>query len=408
MRILFLCPLSYIGSMAFAHEPIVEFARRGHRVDVVAPAQADPPVGFASCNVRIFPFHRTTTALRALHVGFFGQAWKQARGNQYDLVVGLSQVGLIAAWQISRWIGVRYVFFNDELWFGNERTTASGRIYGRALKCIERKANRDALFTVTQDARRGRVLSLANHIPPTRIRYVPNSRAGSASSVSSTYLHQRLGIPSGDQVILWLGGLALQWGQLRLAHEAQQWPEPLRLVFHLGRNKLDGPRQRLLTCHGRGRVHVSSGALSYGEVERLAQGATIGLGLYDDEGVNTRLMGAASGKINLYLQSGVPCIVNNYRGLRWLQDCGAGICVEDTRDVFPAAQSILSDLAGYRQRALEAFRTHVNFDRSFQAIAEEIEGVVFRRPSAAPPPHSTEPDGPRAGPNISNPAAETK
>ena len=252
-----------------------------------------------------------------------------------------------------------------------------GKIYGFFIKKLERIANRRVLFTVTQDQLRGRILAKLNHIPLETLRYLPNSRSGNAKISKSFYMHDRCGFSHDTKILLLLGGLSPGDGAIELARSTERWPPYYRLVFHLPNRPMSGYAKSILACHGFGKTFVSSEPIPYEQVDYLSMSAAIGLGLYADKGPNARCMGASSGKINLFLQSGVPCIVSNFEGLRWVEENGAGLCIDSTSEVLFAAQRIFSAYGKYQQQSVDTFDKLLNFDQAFEPIVEELE-EIFR------------------------------
>ena len=376
LGILMLCPLRYVASMAFVMESIVAFAKRGHSVDVLVSDDADPAFQCDHPHVRTFTFRDGSVRRGLQYRELLKTAHLLARKERYDLTIGLSQMGLIVAASIRKRFGIPCVFYNDEIWFGNERHSLLGNAFGYTMKFFERRANQQVLFTVTQDPGRGRFVSEVNRISMDSLRYLPNSRAGGAQISGSTYMHERFGFPLDTKIVLWLGAVRQKEGALELAYEARNWPQDYRLVFHFHTNRPPPYMQEVIDCHGQGQVYVSRAPIPYKEVEPLVGSATIGLGIYEDLGPNIRFLGASSGKINQYLRNGIPCIVSNYEGLSWIEQSGAGICVEDASFVLETAKTIVDSYSDYQRRAVSTFDERLSFDNAFAAIAEEIETLL--------------------------------
>lgn len=373
LRILILCPLKYVASIAFVMESIVGFANRGHKIDVLVSNHSDPSFSCDHENVRMYTY-RDHERLRGLqYLEFIKTAILCAKTRRYDLVIGLSQMGLIAAVLIKKRFGIPCVFYNDEIWFGNERHTLLGNMFGYGMKFLERRANQQVMFTVTQDPERGRFLADVNHISMESLRYLPNSRTGSAQISTSTYMHDRFGFPPDTKIILWMGSVSPGDGALGLARNTDWWPKDWRLVFHFRSENFDPYKKKVIECNDRGSTYVSMKPVPYSEVDELIASATIGLGIYADKGINARYIGSSSGKINLFLKSGIPCIVPDFEGLRWVEESGAGLSVEDSSCVFKAAIKIVKDYKKYQRDCIKTFESRLSFDNAFEPIAIKIE-----------------------------------
>jgi hypothetical protein len=242
------------------------------------------------------------------------------------------------------------------------------------MKWLERRANRGAAFTVTQDPLRGRYLAEVNRVPIESMRFLPNSPRGPALRQPSALLHEHLRLPAAARIVLWCGRIWFGDGADELATSALRWPSDLFLVFHFpAYSRISAPRRRIMDMHGQGQVRVTDLQLGFQELEPLFRSAFVGIVLYEGTTLNLRLIGHSSGKLNSFLRVGVPCVVNNYEGLRWVQEGGAGIAVDGPQAVQDAVQRIVSDYAVFSQAALGLFERELSFSRKFAAIAAEME-----------------------------------
>lgn len=371
LHILMVCPLPYVGSIAFVMESIVALADRGYRVDVLVSDDTVPAFQCDHPHVRTFTFRDRAMRRGMQYFELFKRARVLAAKERYDLTIGLSQSGLIVSAWLKKRFGIPCLSYNDEIRFGNERRSLIGNIFGYTMKLLERRANREVIFTVTQDYERGHLLSKTNRISMDSIRFLPNSRMGRAQVSESTYMHERFGFPPDAIIVLWMGMARPRDGALELAREAVDWPKGYRMVFHVRTDRPTPYVRQLMEYHGEGQTYVSSKPIPYEEVGDMAGSATVGLGVYADEGVNTRYMGFSSGKINTYLKAGVPTIARNFEGLRWVEASGAGLCVEDTSGVFEAVKQIVANYRTFQMKSIEAFDSLLSFDNAFTAIIEE-------------------------------------
>lgn len=373
LNILILCPLSYVGSMAFVMESIYSFAERGHFVDVLVSDDCDPPFDITGKNLRTI-YYRDKTVFRGInYIELFKEAWLISKNVNYDLIIGISQIGLIIAAILNRNYKIPYISYNDELWFGNERHTFFGNILGYTLKIIERFANKRVIFTVTQDYERGKILSKVNKINLNSIRHLPNARAGIAEISSSTFLHKLLGLNINTKIILWMGAVSPGDGALELAGATEDWPENIILVFHFRSKKYSPYMQQILEFNGKGKTIISTNPLPFNDVDSIVKSASIGLGLYAEKGLNTEYMGFSSGKINSFLRFGIPVIVKNFKGLNWVLDSGVGISLDNSLGVLNAIKEILRDYVTFQTNSINFYNSILSFDKNFRKISDEIE-----------------------------------
>lgn len=379
MNILLLAPLRYVAALPFVVSTIQQVANNGHRIDVIVSNKLNPGLTIKSKNIRIVQYNDSIKEKGLKYIYFVQKALQTVRKWKYDIIIGLSPVGLIAAAYISKRYSVPYIYYNDEISYGDERHTMLGNMFGYTIKCLERIANKRALFTVTQDSLRGRHVAELNRIPMESLRFLPNSKLGKAKCRNSNYAHNRFGFQCNDKIILWMGSAAPRGGALELALNATKWPKGWRMLFHLRCNTKMPYIREILKCHKQGAVYVSSELLSHEDADELVNSASIGLGFYPNDGINHRCIGASSGKINHQLKNGIPCVVGNLEGLKWIEENKAGICVDDTIQVFEAAKKILKDYDGYRLRAVETFEKHLSFDRAFKPILKEMREKADNR-----------------------------
>lgn len=379
LKVLFVVPLRTAATMNFISGSIMGFSERGHRVDVLVSDVCHPPFDVSGPNINVLYYKDSRTSLfRGLFPGLISRSFRCAENRKYDLIVGVSQIGLIIAGLLHKRYRIPYIFFNDELWFGTERGTALGNMYGLFLKTLERRANRNAIFTVTQDPVRGKFLSKINSISMSSLRFLPNSPPGKAEWKPSTYLHQKLGIPSQSRIILWPSTVRGGDGGLELAQQAVCWPSDLAMVFHMPSSKGSKFVRQICALNRKGRVYVSLDPLPIEKVEEVFRSASVGIVFYRDAGINNEFLGFASGRINSFLRYGVPCIANECVGLRWLQDSKAGVLVKNSLGVLNAVQLVLSHQEGFRDLCIQQFEKHLSFSKAFCSICEELERAAVR------------------------------
>jgi hypothetical protein len=363
--------------MAFAMESVLSLAERGHKIDLVVNKHCEPKLEIQHPNIIIHEYQKDKFNRVSQYYLFHKLAMQVAIEKKYHLVIGLSQIGLIVAAYIGWKLKVPYIFFNDEIWFGNERPTFIGKLCGHLMKFFERKANRNALFTVTQDPMRGKFLASVNKIQTKTLRYLPNSKRGQSQIRNVHTLYDMLGITYEKPIILWIGGVSPNDGALELAQEATNWPDIFYMVYHFRTDKLSPYMNEIKKFNGVGQVLISDKTVSYEDTINIFASATIGLGFYADRGINARFIGHSSGKINSFLQAGIPCIVRDFEGLRWVEEDGAGVCVKGASDVLDAGKRIIKQYALYQKSSVNSFNNRLAFESCFSQIMDEIEEKVI-------------------------------
>lgn len=373
-RILFILPDSAFASMQFIVESIKAFAESGYQVDLLACESHDPPFGVEHPNIKMYYFHKPrlkgTYRFTCLYWAF-----ALCRKNRYNFIIGVSQAGLLIAELLRRFGKAKNViFYNDEIWLGTERDSWSGNLLGLFLKVLERRANKHVSMTVTQDMKRGRLLALVNDIAMTSIFPLPNSTSGLAQKAPvSFYLHDCLNIPRDKKIILWLGGIAVNSGALKIAFDADKLPDSHVLVFHFRSGTLTPHMRKIVELEDQEKIYISRETIPFEQLDSLIRSASIGLGLYADKGVNSRCIFHSSGRINSFLRFGIPCVVSDFIGFHWVAKGKAGLCAATSAKIIPAIRIISENHEQYRDGATETFNKYLNFDKAFHKILTKME-----------------------------------
>lgn len=377
MKILFINPEKAFASMQFIVESIKAMAFKGYQIDILINEKHTPPFGFEHSNLSKYYFRNFGRIKGSYRISLLVEAIYLHRKNHYDLLIGASQSGLLVADFLRRFWGGKSVFYNDEIWFGNERSSKIGKALGICLKILERRANRQALLTITQDMKRARLLELVNKISIKDIMPLPNAMSGIAKKESAChYLYDRLNIPYDKKIILWLGGCSPGGGSQELASSADQLPEDCVLVFHFRSDISTQYQYKLCELADEKKVYISREMVPYDKLNNLIMSAFIGLGLYADKGVNSRCIFHSSGRINSYLRFGIPCIVSDFIGFHWIERDNAGVCVKNWQEVLPAIVKINNNYKKYSDAAVKTFNEHLNVDRALSNIFLELEKRV--------------------------------
>ena len=247
-RILYICPLPYIGSMTFVMESIHLFQTENFKIDLLVSDNCDPPLNIDTKDINIYYYKDKGSMRGAKYFYSLIESICLVRSRTYDLIIGISQIGLIISSLLKMIRRVPIIFFNDEIWFGNERRHYYENIIGYMIKALEVIANQNAILTVTQDCTRGYYLSKVNKINERKIRYLPNSQPGLAKISKSTYLHDLLGIKKNRLVILWMGAVSPGDGALELAQMVSRLPTKFVLVFHFRSENHSAYMKNIIDC----------------------------------------------------------------------------------------------------------------------------------------------------------------
>ena len=352
--------------MSFFMELCESLAEHGVKVTVFGPPAADPKLMFSNSDIDVVipktKPGRWSRLFEPLYILL--NLRRRLKENDSSIVMGLSQIGLLIAWVALTGRRERLVYLNDELWF---RDDAEYRLYP-LRKCLERTASKRACLVVTQDAMRGRLLRKINDLPTELFIYMPNSRRGNACRRRAHMLHDQLGCPADTRIILWLGGVSEGDGALEVAIEAENWPQEYLFVTCFRSKSGSIYKQTLAAFDGKGRNrHIASG-FSPADLEDAYASAFAGIVFYPKRSLNSEYIGASSGKLNLFLKAGVPCIVSPQRGLRWAVREAGCATLPDGGSIFSTIEIIASGYEHRSQCSIDAFNRRLAIDNALYSL----------------------------------------
>lgn len=373
--VVFVAPLAYVASMSFFVELIETLAAAGVRVHVITVPALDPPLKNAGARIDILqpaPLGRGRWArLRSLW-WMLGEIRRVLRRDpQVEHVFGLSQLGLALCLLALTGRPQQLVYLNDELWFNDHEKLP---FYG-LRKWLERRGCARAAVVVTQDRDRGRLLACINGFPPHKLAYLPNSRRGAAMRRRTHLLHDLLGCPRDVKIVLWMGAVSEGDGSLEIARQAVGWPRDFLFVYHF-RSKAPTPYKRcLIELAGRGRNRIVDRSFEPDEIEDAYASAHVGVVFYPGQGINSEYIGASSGKLNMFLKAGVPCLVSRGRGLAWATREAGCEAIDSTEGLLQAVRRLEDDYDDRSSRAVATYNRRLSFDPAVSRLLERLEAA---------------------------------
>jgi glycosyltransferase involved in cell wall biosynthesis len=383
-------PYGHLGTVPSPLALIESLADRNYGVDLYAcEDDAFPPLSFAGRDVRVFVL---ATPYRQGEAGWrwqFFRRWMpyllgRCAQERYSCLIGVDPWGLVLASISGRFRGIPVIYFSLEIY--QWRMLKSP--YLRALKLLERLANRAAAFTIIQDWDRGALLMRENHISRGRIEILPNAPRGEASAEKTDDLHRAMRIDRQRQIVLHIGSIYPLQTCLELARCAKLWDSNWAMVFHSRSRLLITYTKELRRVVDNRQVYLSDQPLSGSEqIRRLVASAHVGVALYPmsingphSGGCNVHTMGRSSGKIAHYLQCGLPVVVSDLPSLRaYVDRYRCGVCVSDVENVGIALKTIFDDYDRFSANALTCFREAFDFESHFVPIATRLDRVASGR-----------------------------
>jgi hypothetical protein len=356
-HVAFVIPHPYVDALACFREPIKAMAEQGWHVDLYTLVTPLHPVPFfARESVRLIPIEMTVRGtadlIRALTM----------HRPKYRWIVSVPQWGLHVAGIASRLAGIPMGCISDELRSEAEARTEEQRRWKRR----ERRAHGRCRWTIALTQARADFIREENRLGPEhRFFIVPNASPGPAERLRSRYYQDALNLPDGARVLLHAGSLWWETANA-LIDSAREWSDAWFVVFQ-GRlaAQANGWRD---SSH----VRLSREVLPAALLDYATSSASIGLALYDTSRANNRLMGAASGKVSLYMKNRLPVIATRGSDLEWLEREGCGVCIESVQDVQGAADRIWREYDRFAERAARVYAEQLDFTRCFGPVARQM------------------------------------
>ena len=353
------------GDAVHLRELARQLVRRGHAVRVVARGGSDS--GRAAVDgVRFCPIRSS-----------FNLAFVRAVADRRPDLVYSRSFGDVGEALAARALGLPIVFeVNGD--FLAERESQLGRSLTVAGRGWAVRASRRgfrlarSVVAVTETLRRR--LSEDFHVPPDRLRVVPNAADTDLfRPMPSDAARRTLGVPVGGPVVLFVGNLAGWQGVPFLlrafAELVRTRPDAVLLI--VGGGQADAELRALAADLGI-HPHVRFvGPVVYEEVPRHIAAADVCTAPMTRERLRS---GSSAIKVYEYLACGRPVVASRIPGLEFLEseDLGKLVPPEDAHALAAALEGVLSD-AAWRRAAGERGRAFVLEHASWAAVAARVE-----------------------------------
>lgn len=368
---------------------------RGGEVTLLGPGPADQLVNIDHPGLTVLghfpewhPHGLWRLMSRETYVGLIGLR-KKLR-HKWSSIIVIDSKGLVnARWitryfQIPVWYWSLEILFDKELEFADEAT--------HMLRQQEKELLPACAGIIIQDEGRAEKLIQQNpELATLPCVYIPNSFPGIARRRRDNKLHALLNIASSTRIVLYAGSFSASNCIDDIAISTKDWPPDWVLVIH-SRHRLDRDGNlafalRLLKkVSPPGRVFFSTEPAEADDYLAILDSADIGIAFYGEDStivlskINNQCMGYASGKINTYLQAGLPAIVNDYTNAgAWVQKSGCGVQVHTMDEISTAIVEIEGNLTAYSNRAVDYFNNYLAIDSSCIKLVEEITQTVDHR-----------------------------
>lgn len=360
----------YVDAHYCFREMVTHFLEKEWEVDLFIPFSLLHPVPFfgtfANENLKVF-------FVDSPHKGtlqFLGRALNR---RDYRVIIATPQWALCCAALTGKILNVPVFCLSDEI-FGSAQTewsAAQRRLSRGQLKWKQREiwAHRQCALTIALHRSRFEQVQKINTLPEHHAcAVIPNAPSGEARRLQSSFYHDTLNIPADQVILLHSGGF--RWSLLnRLAEVSSLWTKDLTVVVQ-GRMK---ERAGYAT---NARLKITDHVLPSDMMRYATSSADIGLVLYDRNHPEEARNGATAGKLGLYLSCGLPVICCNLEVLKWVEEEGCGLWVDDVSQIPEAAKKIMTSYENYSKNARRIFDERYEYSKHFNQFFEELLKVV--------------------------------
>jgi glycosyltransferase involved in cell wall biosynthesis len=372
-RVAFFFQYSYIETIPFIREPIMQLAAEGVFVDLFAPlSKKSPEPNFAPYNVQViscdFKSRRAVSRLLA-------SIPKIALTRGYKLLLANPIEALICGAIVAKLIRVPLIAFSDEL-----HTEEDFPISPRRRRLMN-WAHRRAIFTVITDRIRSAILRNATGLPESHTFYeLPNSPSGIPTPVNKRELRDRINVPCDATVLMMSGLFATAMGNDLLLNVIPRLPDNTYLVFQFNvRGMLDDDIVALCKLtEKKYPVRFLFDPLPYDCIDHFVGSGDIGVVFYNSRGPNFDLCGKGSGKLCRFLRLGKPVIVNRQGSLEWVAEYGAGEVANSPEELIKAIQKIGANYEKYEDRALSCYQEYFAFEKYYPPIHRAMRELILK------------------------------
>ena len=276
-------------------------------------------------------------------------------------IISVDREGLIDGSLLANYSSKDNYYFSFEIMFGSET--------GKYFKTIERLSSSSISRSFAQDQVRKQILSLENNIPTDKIDIIPLALSSRYTSYDCDFnIQQYIQLDPKCSYAIHIGSLS-PWSGLGLfLKNTAELPPNWKIVIHTFSEYIPSDLQSVLD-NSSIKQHIivlKTPSLPFPAFKKFLSYFTCGLGFYFPTyespytGKNLEYIGAASGKISLYLSAGLPIITNDigyYSSMAELHNFG--ITLTDFTE-FKSCLNSLSSKMGDNSRSF--FLDNLDFD----------------------------------------------
>lgn len=372
-KVVLCAPTKLLATMAFILEPLIHWSKK-NKVELIASSRINPPMGkYENITIRYFRDARLPSLFNV--VLLLIELFASIRRNKPTVVVGTNEAGIIAVAVVSFFYKeCIYVCLHDEIRTVQDRRGIVALGYGSMMVSLLKAAVKRFSIHCSQDKWRSKLTARMYDIDDSRFINIPNTNASGSHPPAPFFLYDLLNIDREKKILLWIGRLKPRGFLQKLAAALDLLDGEYILVIHARDESFSNEITRVLPgIEQNEKVILSTKSVPYQDINRLVQSAHIGFCAFETDNANSRWIGHSSGKLNRFLQMGVPCIVTKQSGLRWVEKNMLGLSAESDVEIAQAVRALGSARNYYSESARQYFEENLNIDDSLRCLDHAIE-----------------------------------
>lgn len=279
-------------------------------------------------------------------------------------IIAVGEIGLIISYFIGNFLNKKYVYFCDEIPI--VKSTLFSRFYFSLLRRSIKKSD----FLIIQDNTRLNYLNeiFCLELESNKVMLLTNTISRQNTKKKSLTFPKK---------VLWSGNLAKirDNGMLKILEYLVLIPNKSYSLTIIVRNCRDTKLYNKLysLVEGDPSIHLLKD-LSFKEFLDQIEFHDIGMVLYYLNSTipnkNVELIGKSSGQLNIYMNRGLPCVVENISSLDFLKNS----CrfVDSPEEIHSAIECIINDYENYAQRTYELYNSELNNMRQLSYIFNRL------------------------------------
>lgn len=258
----------------------------------------------------------------------FNNFIKEITLKEYDLIIGSDREGVIDSYFLSKIFNIPYIYISYEIFFKDE--------VEKGYKDIEQIAIENSSLIIIQDELRKKIFMKENSYYKKDFLLIPISSSGINKYRKSNYLYKYFDIKENKKILLYMGSIG-RWSCIdKMLELLPQFPKDWVIVIHNRYGETENELKQFNNNYDKyNNLYISNIKINTTkDMHKLIHSADLGVAFYcptyDHKctGKNIENIGLSSGKINTYLQNGLPIVTNNNPLLSKLfkkYDCGYSI-----------------------------------------------------------------------------------